>query len=119
MALLHDAKQIRDHISGIYERSNPDNSLYQYGQHEAQPEVFSSVFESLWWAVATLTTVGYGDAYPITVGGKIFTFVILMIGLGIIAVPAGVISSSLSKARDEIEREERERKKQRKSKKPQ
>ena len=67
-----------------------------YFEHEAQPEQFASIFQSLWWAVATLTTVGYGDVYPITAGGKIFTFVVLMWGLGIVAVPAGIIASSLS-----------------------
>ena len=67
-----------------------------YFEHEAQPEQFASIFHSLWWAVATLTTVGYGDVYPITVGGKIFTFIVLMWGLGIVAVPAGIIASSLS-----------------------
>lgn len=67
-----------------------------YFEHEARPESFASIFHSLWWAVATLTTVGYGDVYPITAGGKIFTFVVLMWGLGIVAVPAGIIASSLS-----------------------
>ena len=67
-----------------------------YFEHEAQPELFASIFHSLWWAIATLTTVGYGDVYPITAGGKIFTFVVLMWGLGIVAVPAGIIASSLS-----------------------
>jgi len=76
--------------AGIYFFENP-----------AQPEIFSSIFESIWWAVATLTTVGYGDIFPITVGGKIFTFFILMIGLGIIAVPTGLISSALTKTREE------------------
>ena len=66
-------------------------------ENEAQPETFSSVFHSLWWAVATLTTVGYGDAYPITVGGRIFTFFILLIGLGIVSVPSGLLASSLTK----------------------
>ena len=51
------------------------------------------------WSVATLTTVGYGDIYPITIGGKIFTGFILMIGLGIVALPAGIIASSLTEAR--------------------
>ena len=72
-----------------------------YFENEAQSDSFSSVFHSLWWAVATLTTVGYGDVYPITTGGKVFTFFILMIGLGIVAVPAGMFASALSKARME------------------
>ena len=69
----------------------------------AQPEAFKSIFHSLWWATITLTTVGYGDIYPITVGGKIFSFFILMIGLGIVAVPTGLMASALSKAREEEE----------------
>jgi len=69
-------------------------------ENSAQPDVFTSIFSSLWWAVATLTTVGYGDIYPITTGGKLFTFFILMIGLGIVAVPAGILASALSKARE-------------------
>nr|VFJ47913.1 MAG: voltage-gated potassium channel [Candidatus Kentron sp. DK] len=71
-----------------------------YFERVAQPEVFGSVFQSLWWAVATLTTVGYGDAYPITAGGKIFTFFVLVIGLGIVAIPSGLLASALSKARE-------------------
>lgn len=72
--------------------------IYHF-ENEAQPDKFASVFHSLWWSVTTLTTVGYGDAYPITVGGRIFTFFILMIGLGIISIPAGLLASALSKAR--------------------
>lgn len=75
--------------AGIYFFENP-----------VQPEAFSSIFNSLWWAVATLTTVGYGDIYPITAGGKLFTFFILMIGLGVISMPAGIMASALSKARE-------------------
>ncbi|MFT5700211.1 MAG: voltage-gated potassium channel [Desulforhopalus sp.] len=71
-----------------------------YFENPAQPEAFRSVFHSLWWAVATLTTVGYGDIYPITVGGKIFTFFILILGLGVVSVPAGMVASALSKARE-------------------
>jgi voltage-gated potassium channel len=65
-----------------------------YFENESQPESFKSVFHSLWWAVATLTTVGYGDVYPITTGGRIFTFFVLVIGLGIVAVPAGLVQVS-------------------------
>lgn len=71
-----------------------------YFENEAQPEHFSSIFDSLWWAIITLTTVGYGDVYPITVGGRVFTFFILMIGLGIVAIPTGIISSALTTSVD-------------------
>jgi len=67
-----------------------------YFENEAQPDAFKSIFDSMWWAVATLTTVGYGDVYPITIGGKIFTTVILLIGLGVVGIPAGIVSSALS-----------------------
>ena len=70
-----------------------------YFESDVQPESFASIFHSLWWAVATLTTVGYGDVYPITAGGKIFTFFVLMVGLGIVAVPCGILASALSEAR--------------------
>ena len=77
---------------GIYVFENP-----------AQPDRFISVFHSLWWALATLTTVGYGEIYPITLGGKIFTGFILMIGLGVVALPAGIIASSLTEAREQLD----------------
>jgi len=76
-----------------------------YFEHEAQPESFGSVFHCLWWAVVTFTTVGYGDVYPITLGGRLFTFMVLMIGLGVIAVPSGLIASALTRA---IQREDKE-----------
>lgn len=72
-----------------------------YFENTAQPEHFSSIFDSLWWAIVTLTTVGYGDVYPITVGGRVFTFIILLIGLGIVAIPTGIISSALTKSIEE------------------
>ena len=76
-------------------------------ENEAQPETFKTVFHSFWWAVVTLTTVGYGDVFPITVGGRILTFFILMLGIGIVTVPAGIFSSALSKARELIELKEK------------
>ena len=70
-----------------------------YFEHNSQPEAFSSVFSSIWSAVPTLTTVRYGDVYPVTDWGKIFTFFTLVIGLGIIAVPTGILASALGEAR--------------------
>ena len=72
-----------------------------YFERAAQPEEFGSVLHSLWWAVTTLTTVGYGDMYPVTAGGNLFTFIVLMIGLGIVAIPTGLFASALTKVRDE------------------
>ncbi len=70
-----------------------------YFESRAQPDEFGSLFHSLWWAVTTLTTVGYGDVYPVTAGGRVFTFLVLMVGLGIVAVPTGLVASALSEAR--------------------
>lgn len=79
-------------------------------ENESQPETFSSIFHSLWWAIVTLTTVGYGDVFPITVGGKIFTFFVLILGIGIVTVPAGLVATALTKAR-KIEQKQKEEKK--------
>lgn len=70
-------------------------------EHDAQPEKFSSIVHALWWSLTTLTTVGYGDVYPVTLEGRIFTFFILMLGLGVVTVPAGLLASALSQARKE------------------
>ena len=76
-------------------------------ENQAQPEVFKSIFHSSWWSIVTLTTVGYGDVYPITLGGKIFTFFVLIIGVGVVTVPAGLVATSLSKAREIQDEEEK------------
>ncbi len=64
-----------------------------YAENSVQPDRFSSITATLWWAVATLTTVGYGDIYPITVVGKILATIISITGIGIVALPTGIISS--------------------------
>jgi len=67
-------------------------AIYEF-EHDAQPEVFSNVFQTMWWAVATLTTVGYGDMYPITVMGKLITAFITIIGIAFVAIPGGMFAS--------------------------
>ncbi|WP_228850036.1 ion transporter [Halocynthiibacter styelae] len=64
-------------------------------EHDAQPDVFTSIPESFWWAIASFTTVGYGDMVPITTGGRFFTAIVLFIGLGIVAVPSAIITTAL------------------------
>jgi len=70
-----------------------------YFEHDAQPDKFESVFDGLWWSIVTLTTVGYGDSFPITAGGKIFTAIVVLIGIGVVAVPTGLMVSGLQEAR--------------------
>lgn len=62
-------------------------------ENPVQPDKFSNFFSSLWWAVATLTTVGYGDIYPITALGKVISSIVAFLGIGLIALPTGIISS--------------------------
>lgn len=70
------------------------SSLCMYSlEHEAQPEVFSNAFSGIWWATSTLLTVGYGDIYPITTMGKLFGIFIAFLGVGIVAIPTGIISA--------------------------
>lgn len=73
------------------------SSLLMYSaEHDAQPKAFQNAFSGLWWAVATLTTVGYGDIYPITVFGKILGAVIAFSGIAALAIPTGIITSGLT-----------------------
>ena len=70
------------------------SSLCMYSlEHEAQPEVFTNAFSGIWWAASTLLTVGYGDIYPITTAGKILGIVIAFLGVGMVAIPTGIISA--------------------------
>ena len=75
------------------------SSLLMYSaEHEAQPDVFRNAFSGLWWAVATLTTVGYGDIYPVTALGRLLGAFIAFSGLAAVAIPTGIISSGLMEA---------------------
>jgi voltage-gated potassium channel len=69
------------------------SSLLYFVEHFAQPTVFSSIPATFWWAVVTVTSVGYGDMVPITLTGKILTGIITLSGLAIFALPAGIITA--------------------------
>ena len=71
-----------------------------------QPDKFPNVLASLWWAVMTLTTVGYGDVYPVTVVGRIFAGIISLVGIGIIAIPTGIIAAGFTAVMPKEEKEE-------------
>jgi voltage-gated potassium channel len=70
-------------------------------EHEGHPEEFPNIYSSMWWAIATLTTVGYGDIYPHTALGKILAGVIALLGIGLVALPTGILSGSFVQAINE------------------
>ena len=77
------------------------SSVIYLAEHKAQPDKFSSIPAAMWWGVATLTTVGYGDIYPITALGKFFGSIIALLGVGIVALPAGIIASGFNEIMQE------------------
>jgi voltage-gated potassium channel len=79
------------------------SSIVYLFEHEAQPEAFASIPHSMWWGLATLTTVGYGDVTPITSGGRIFGAFIMVLGVGMFALPAGILANGFA---DEIRKRE-------------
>ena len=66
-------------------------------EHEAQPDVYRNIFDSFWWAVISLTSVGYGDVYPVTIAGRMLTLAMVLSGMGIVAVPTALLASALSR----------------------
>ena len=77
-----------------------------YCEKGVQPEKFSSIPASMWWGVATLTTVGYGDVFPITALGKFFAAIIAVLGVGVFALPAGILASGFA---DVLEQQKKEK----------
>lgn len=70
------------------------SSLGMYSaEHDAQPEAFTNAFSGIWWSVSTLLTVGYGDIYPVTIVGRIMAICIAFFGVGVVAIPTGIISA--------------------------
>lgn len=72
-------------------------TLMYHAENSIQPDSFPNIIASFWWAVATLTTVGYGDVYPVTVMGKILSAVVAILGIGIVALPTGILASGFMK----------------------
>ena len=82
--------------------------LMYYIEHEAQPEAFANIGDGFWWAVVTFTTVGYGDVYPVTALGRLLSGVICMVGIAMIAISTGLISSAFMSLIQEKKRKEEE-----------
>jgi len=79
------------------------SSLMYFVEHEAQHDKFASIPAAMWWGISTLTTIGYGDMYPITPLGKVLGGVIALLGIGLFALPAGILASGFAA---EIQRKE-------------
>lgn len=86
-----------------------------YAEHQAQPENFSSIPASMWWAIATLTTVGYGDVYPVTTIGRFFASIIAVLGIGLFALPTSILGAAFV---EEVENNRRNRLPESPQKKP-
>ena len=72
------------------------SSLMYYAEHEAQPEAFSSIPTSMWWGIVTLTTIGYGDPYPVTTLGKVIAAGVAVLGIAVYAIPTGIMASAFT-----------------------
>ena len=85
------------------------SSLCMYGfEHDVQPEVFNNAFSGIWWAMSTVLTIGYGDIYPVTIGGRIIAIVIALLGVCAVAIPTGVISAGFVEYYARLKRDEGE-----------
>ena len=74
------------------------SSLMFFAEHQAQPEAFASIPRAMWWSIITLTTVGYGDVFPVTAAGRLLAGAIAIIGIGLCALPAGILGSGFMEA---------------------
>lgn len=79
--------------------------MMYYVENAAQPDKFDNAFSALWWAMETLTTVGYGDVYPVTAVGKILSGGIALLGIGLVAVPTGIISAGIMESIEQQKKE--------------
>lgn len=81
------------------------SSMCMYSaEHNAQPNVFDNAFSGIWWSVSTILTVGYGDIYPVTAMGRIMAIVIALLGVGVVAIPTGIISAGFVEQYTQMQR---------------
>jgi voltage-gated potassium channel len=99
------ASQIISSVSVILVLMIITSVLMYNVEHAAQPEKFSNAFDSLWWTICTITTVGYGDIYPVTLLGKVFSGIIAFLSIGLIAIPTSIISSGFIESVDQMKEE--------------
>ena len=100
MALRMKAGQMATAVFGLVVVLVIAAALMYFAEAQAQPEVFSSIPASMWWSVVTLTTVGYGDTVPVTGLGRMLAAVIAVLGIGLFALPAGIVSAALMESND-------------------
>lgn len=86
------------------------STLMYYAEHTTQPDQFPDIVHAFWWAIATLTTVGYGDVYPVTALGKILSGVIALLGIGLVALPTGILSSAFVDRMDQARQKKKKEK---------
>ena len=84
------------------------SSVMYYMENEAQPDKFPNILSSFWWAIATLTTVGYGDVFPITAAGKVISSIIALLGIGVVALPTGILSAAFMNKIEESKKSKEE-----------
>ena len=97
MLIYHEKKQeLATALFGMLALLVTASCIMYYLEHDAQPEVFVSIPHTMWWGIATLTTVGYGDIYPVTLLGKILGAMIAVLGIGTFALPAAILSASFA-----------------------
>lgn len=83
------------------------SSFIYLAEHEAQPDKFTDIPTSMWWAIVTLTTVGYGDVFPVTPMGKVFAAMIAVLGIGMFALPTGILGASFVEEIDKMKAKEK------------
>lgn len=100
MALRMKAGQMATAVFGLVVVLVIAAALMYFAEAAAQPDVFSSIPAAMWWSVVTLTTVGYGDTVPVTGVGRLLAAVIAVLGIGLFALPAGIVSAALMESND-------------------